>query len=108
MNKLVIPPKNYWNMMWNNFVTLIFVIYCAILPLMVSYQKDISKDTRNSMLIFDILFTLDRVLDLLAGFYKPDGRVEMRLLQVLQTNLSYKIFLEIFISYGPNMMYKEV
>jgi hypothetical protein len=44
---------------------------------------------------------LDRFLDLFVGYYNPDGKPEHKLLSVIMTNISFKLFLEIFISIGP-------
>lgn len=44
---------------------------------------------------------IDRVADLFAGFYKPDGTMETKLEKVMQHNISSKFFTEIFISFGP-------
>ena len=37
-SKLIIPPNNFWNMQWNNFITLIFIIYIFIAPIFISYD----------------------------------------------------------------------
>ena len=37
-SKMIIPPNNWWNMQWNNLVTLAFVVYILITPIYVSYD----------------------------------------------------------------------
>jgi len=37
-SKMIIPPNNWWNMQWNNFVTLAFVVYILITPIYVSFD----------------------------------------------------------------------
>lgn len=45
--KLIIPPNNFWNMHWNNFVVLLFILYMIILPLYICFDKIISEDNIN-------------------------------------------------------------
>ena len=53
------------------------------------------------LLAFDIIFMLDRFLDLFVGYYNPNGKLEHRLYAVVMTNMSFKLFLEILIGFGP-------
>ena len=82
-NKAVIPPNNYWNMMWNNFVLIIFFWYCFVMPIMGSYTPFVTAQMRDSMMIFDVIFVIDRTLDLFTGYYQPNGDVEKNLIKVL-------------------------
>jgi len=43
---------------------------------------------------------VDRFIDMFVGFYNPNGQLEHRLLAVVKQNISTKIFLEAFISFG--------
>ena len=47
------------------------------------------------------MFVIDRIADLFAGFYRPDGQMENKLTNVIEHNLSSKLFLEFVISFGP-------
>lgn len=58
------------------------------------------------LIIFDIVFIVDRVLDLLVGYYNADGQMEPSILMVVWTNLDSKFFLEIFISFGHLIFFK--
>jgi hypothetical protein len=60
-------------MQWNNFVVLIFILYMFIFPIYICFEKFMSEDNINSLLIFDILFMIDRSADLFVGSYKLDG-----------------------------------
>lgn len=71
--KLIIPPNNFWNMQWNNFIVIIFILYMFILPLYICFDKIITEEYINSLIIFDILFMIDRSADLFVGSYKLDG-----------------------------------
>ena len=100
-SKLIIPPNNFWNMQWNNFITTVFVFYIFIAPIFISYDTKFVSEQFKILLFFDILFILDRIADLFAGFYKPDGQMESKLTNVIEHNLSSKLFLEFVISFGP-------
>ena len=39
-SKLIIPPSNFWNMQWNNTVTLVFVLYIFVAPIFISYETE--------------------------------------------------------------------
>ena len=100
-SKLIIPPNNFWNMQWNNFITFVFVLYIFVAPLFISYSTMFTSSQLEILLLFDILFMLDRIADLFAGFYKPDGQIETKLSNVIEHNISSKLFLEFVISFGP-------
>ena len=38
----------------------------------------------ESLLFYDVIFIIDRFIDLLVGYYKPNGDLEERLLPVLK------------------------
>lgn len=42
--KLIIPPDSTGNMYWNNFVTLMFVVYIFIAPIFVSFDTKFTED----------------------------------------------------------------
>lgn len=87
-------------MQWNNFITTVFVFYIFIAPIFISYDTKFASEQFKILLFFDILFILDRVADLFAGFYRPDGQMENKLTNVIEHNLSSKLFLEFVISFG--------
>jgi hypothetical protein len=60
-----------------------------------------SKETLSSLLIFDVIFMIDRFLDLFEGYYNPNGFLEHRVIEVIKTNINFKFFLEIFVSLAP-------
>jgi hypothetical protein len=63
-------------MWWNNFTVVFFVIYIVLTPILISKSVMMSKSDQAILLIFDIVFMLDRVLDLFVGFKKQDGTEE--------------------------------
>ena len=48
---------------------------------------------------------LDRIFDLLVGFVTRDGFLEHKLSKVIQNNLSSKLFIEMFVSFGPLILF---
>ena len=67
--KLIIPPNYFWNMQWNNLTVLIFIIYMFMLPVFICFDKVITRDKIDGLLIFDIVFMIDRCADLFVGSY---------------------------------------
>ena len=72
-SKLIIPPKNYWNMVVNNIIVVIFIIYMVLFPLYVSFDRELTDDNFFRLVMFDMVFIFDRFLDLFVGYYKEDG-----------------------------------
>jgi hypothetical protein len=50
--------------------------------------------------MFDIIFMIDRIMDLFVGYYTSKGP-EKKLMAVLLNNISAKFFTEMVISFGP-------
>lgn len=88
-------------MWWNNIVQIVFVAYIVLLPIFVSSEVKMIRYHQNVLLVFDVIFVIDRVLDLFVGFYRPDGQLETRLLPVIQQNFSGKFVMELVVSFGP-------
>lgn len=88
-------------MQWNNFIVLIFILYMFILPLYICFDKVITEQNINSLIIFDLLFMIDRSADLFVGSYKLDGQPETWLWAIIQKNYEHKFILEIIVSIGP-------
>ena len=101
INKFIINPNNYWKLQWDNGMNLLFIIWIFLAPLFLSQGYLLSDEKFKQLLLFDIIFIIDRFLDLFGGFYQPNGVQEHRLYAVIINNLSYQIFLEIFISIAP-------
>ena len=87
--------------MWNNFTILVFVAWIIIMPLFVSMNVILDPMHLQILIIFDVAFMLDRVLDLFVGYYNPNGLQEHRLSHVIYQNLSAKFFVEILIIACP-------
>ena len=103
-SKFIIPPRSYWNMQWNNLTQLVFIVWILYAPLVICTDTKLDDEAIGYLLVFDILFMLDRVADLFVGHQKQDGTEETRLYNVIYSNVSSKIFIEIIVGFGPYMV----
>lgn len=101
VSKFIIDPQNFWKMQFNNFMLIILILYVFLVPLYVSYSQKLDSDHLKMLLLFDILFMLSRVSDLLIGFRAKDGELEPRVSMVIMKNLSSDFFLELIYTFGP-------
>lgn len=101
MSRFIINPKNYWNLQWNNFNQIIFVLWIIITPIMVSRSIILSNDSLRVLIYFDLIFMFDRFMDLFVGYFNPNGIMEHKLYAVIYANITPKLFIEIFIGFGP-------
>lgn len=60
-------------MVVNNIIVVIFLIYMVLMPLNVSYSSTLDDQDFYSLFIFDIVFIMDRCMDLFVGYYQEDG-----------------------------------
>jgi len=79
----IIPPGNYWNMQWNNFTILISFVYIILTPTLIGSATKLASSHSAILLIFDIIFMLDRILDLFVSDYNPDGTLETNVAKVV-------------------------
>jgi hypothetical protein len=80
----VINPNNTLLYHWCNFVQLSFIMWIFLMPYHVSVYQDMKYEQIEFLLLFDIIFIIDRFIDLLVGFYRPNGDLEERLIPVLK------------------------
>jgi|TARA_B110000285_G_C15056414_1_gene579835 hypothetical protein len=105
--KLIISPNNFYNMIKNDITLLLFVIYAILMPYNVTKGPNLSRiQLKQYMGIFDWFFIFDRTMDLFVGFYNENGSLETNVFKVIQNNISYVFFLELLISFGPDIAYK--
>jgi hypothetical protein len=95
-------------MQWNNFSQIIFVVWIIITPIMLSKEVRLSNESLRVLIYFDIIFMLDRFMDLFVGYFNPNGRMEHRLYAVIFANISPKLFIEVFIGFGPIMIFDDI
>ena len=60
-------------MVINNVIVGIFIIYMFVMPLTISFENKISSENITILMIFDVIFLIDRSLDLFVGYYREDG-----------------------------------
>jgi hypothetical protein len=82
----------------------VFIAWILYAPLVICTETFLSSEAIGYLLVFDIIFLLDRVADLFVGHQKADGTEETRLYNVIYSNLSSKIFIEIIVGFGPYMV----
>jgi hypothetical protein len=58
-----------------------------MLPLYICFDKVITQEYINNLIIFDILFMIDRSADLFVGSFRLDGSPETRLWAIIQKKL---------------------
>ena len=44
--------------------------------MLVAQEIDLDAANEQALMFFDILFVIDRILDLFVGYYNPDGSLE--------------------------------
>ena len=101
MSRFIMMPDNFWKIQQNYMMLFIFIIWLFLTPIKVSHDTFMSDKDVNSLLTFDIIFMVDRILDLFVSFYNPNGLVEHKLHAVILNNISYNLFLEFAISIVP-------
>lgn len=98
---MIIGPHNWWNMQRNDLTLLMFIVYSLLLPYTVSYSKILKKEDVNSLFFFDIIFIIDRIVDLFKRQSNDSVEAKPTLLAVITNNISYVFFLEWIMSFGP-------
>lgn len=107
-SRFIISPYNYWYLQWNNSIQIVFVIYIFLFPLVCVQNTEMSQENLGTLLIFDVIFMVDRLLDLFEGYNNPSGFLEHRVIEVIKTNINFKFFLEIFVSFAPIIFKKSL
>ena len=88
-------------MQWNNILLGLLILYVFLLPLNVSYSRQLNKQNLKNLLLFDIIFVINRSLDLLIGFVDKHGKYEKNVLNVIYKNFSSDFYLELIYAFGP-------
>jgi hypothetical protein len=71
VSKFIIMPDNFWRMQWNNQIIIVFIIWIFLMPIKVCQNYEMNAG--NSLLIFDLIFVLDRIMELFVSYYNPNG-----------------------------------
>jgi|TARA_B110000285_G_C15092834_1_gene600148 hypothetical protein len=80
------------------------IIYIFICPYIVVSYDEINPKQRGRLLYFDLFLVSDGIFDLFMGFDDVDGEPEKKVINVIKGNLSWRFFMEIFISFVPNIL----
>ena len=80
---------------------LLFIFWIFATPVWIAQETILDDAKFRKLFIFDVIFMLDRLIDIFVSFYKPNGEMEHRLFYVVFHNIGIKFFLEIAISMVP-------
>jgi hypothetical protein len=98
---IIIPPNNWYNVLKNDSVLLLFILYSILLPYICCLDINISNDDIDLLMTFDYIFVIDRVMDLLVGYINEMNKLEPSITKVIFKNLSLAFFIELFITFIP-------
>jgi hypothetical protein len=87
-------PGNYYKRMWNMAMCMVFIYWLFLTPIYISRHQTVGKEEIQTLQIIDLIFMLDRILDLFIGFYNTDGTLENRIYVVIFANLNTNLILE--------------
>jgi hypothetical protein len=100
-SKLIIKPNSVCNMIKNDVVLVFFILYAIMLPQMVSYGVALRPTDVSFLIFFDVIFIVDRILNLFVGYINKDGKAEPRIWMVVYHNLSSALIIEILVTVIP-------
>ncbi len=103
-SRFIIDPSNYWLFQWSNLVMVVFVVWIFLTFYHVSMYKTMREEQVVMLDRFDVVFVLDRWIDLFVGFYNPNGYLKPKIVSVVQQNFSFKMVLELFIGFGQHLV----
>ena len=88
-------------MIKNDIALCLFIIYSIYLPMVIAEAEFLSDEHYRNLVLFDIIFILDRFSDLFVVFINKQGIPEPSLYKVIMNNISFEIFLEILLTVAP-------
>ena len=69
--------------------------------MVIAEAEFLSDEHYRNLVLFDIIFILDRFSDLFVVFINKQGIPEPSLYKVIMNNISFEIFLEILLTVAP-------
>lgn len=75
-------------MQWNKAILIVFIIWIFQTPILISYDHSISHENFTTLMVFDTVFMVDRILELFVSYYNPNGSLEHKLHSVILNNIS--------------------
>ena len=79
----------------------LLILYVFLLPLNVSYSRKLNNQNLKYLLLFDIIFVINRFLDLFIGFIDKHGKYEKNVLNVIYKNFGSGFYMELIYAFGP-------
>jgi hypothetical protein len=98
---MIIPPQNWYNLIKNDIVLCLFIFYSVYLPYYCCLGLELPRSDVEILMLFDIVFMVDRFLDLLEGYINENNKLEPSITKVVFKNLSLSFFIELFITFIP-------
>lgn len=59
------------------------------------------KKKLKTLVVYDVIFVIDRFLNYFEGYYNPNGLLEHRVLEVIKQNFNFKFIIELIILVSP-------
>jgi len=84
---------------------MLLVIYVMNLPIIIAENSLMARPQFFSLMIYDIVFMMDRILDLFVGFINKEGQFENKLRNVITKNFSSTFYLEAFYAFSPLFLF---
>ena len=100
---MIIKPHNWYNVVKNDVVLILFIIYSVLLPYICCQSLHVPTIDIDFLMIFDYIFVIDRFSDLLVGYINEENKLEPSITKVIFKNLSLALFIEIGITLIPFM-----
>lgn len=86
---------------------MLLCLYVLVLPIMIAESSSLPRTSFFGLLLYDIVFLIDRVLDLFVGFINKEGHYEPSLRNVVFKNFSSIVYLELFFVASPFLILEE-
>jgi hypothetical protein len=102
---MIIRPQNWYNVVKNDVVLSLFIIYSILLPYVCCQSLKVPTVDIDLLMIFDYIFLTDRFTDILVGYINEENKLEPSITKVIFKNLSFAVFIELGITVIPLMFH---
>lgn len=102
--RYIIDPKSNRKRHWGNFLLILTIVYSFLLPFYMCSSTKLPIKSFLILSIFDFVFIVDCILNLLVGFYDKKREYEPKLILVIMNNYSSDFLYELIYTFGPLFM----